>query len=296
MSDSDTISCSVAPTVVDVAVNDMAGTSVTSLDGLELALIVWNTTGEIETVSIILERADDTTALPIPIATHIVNSGEYLWEPSPTIASGTYYVRIEYGSDISGRSTSMSKTTSTSSLCPSVDCNGHGQCDEDTNSTCVCRYGWGGTTCDMAPLDITYITASVIVDTPYSVVQSSPTVFNALFRTDMASALLVLSDQIEVTALSMGSTASQTRVDFRVLMGSAFHKSPFDFNSTSTLTTTLQTMLSSSDSTLNRGVIEFSSVVKEDSSKPSLSAAFSTSTPAVTAVIALIAVSVAALF
>jgi hypothetical protein len=295
MADDETSSCSIAPTVIDVTVMDMAAQEVTSLDGTDFTLIVWNTTGDIATVNIILQREDNPTALPIPIATHIVNSGEYLWEPPTTLATGTYYVRIEYDSDIFGRSTSMTKTSTEASGCPSVDCNGHGQCDDDTNSTCVCRYGWGGTTCDMAPVDTTRISASVIVDTPYSTVMSDPTTFKTIFRTDMASALLVLSDQIEVVSMSTYST-NQTRVDFTVLMGSEFHPSPFGFNSTTTLTTTLQTMLSTSDSTLNRGVIEFASVVKEDTTpKPSLSAAHATSTPAL-AIVTLVVASVAAIF
>jgi hypothetical protein len=279
--------------VIDVTVMDMTAQTMTTLDGADLALIVWNTTGDIANVNILLQREDSATALPIPIATHIVNSGEYLWEPSSTLATGTYYVRIEYDSEIFGRSTSMTKTTTEASGCPSVDCNGHGQCDDDTNSTCVCRYGWDGTTCDMAPVDTTRVSASVIVDTPYSTVMTDPTTFKTIFRTDMASALLVFSDQIEVTALSSAST-TQTRVDFNVLMGSNFHPSPWAFNTTTTLTTTLQTMLNTSDSTLNHGVIEFSSVVKDETSQPTLSAASSIS-PAMAAV-TLVVAALAALF
>jgi hypothetical protein len=299
MADTETSSCSIAPSVIDVAVVDMVGQTLTSLDddNSDFALIVWNTTGDIDTVNILLEREGSTTALPIPVATHIVNSGSYLWEPDTTLATGTYHIRIEYNSDVAGQSTSMTKTTAETTQCPSVDCNGHGECDDDTNSTCVCRYGWSGTTCDMEPVDTTRIFASVIVDTPYSTVMANPTTFKTLFRTDMASALLVLSDQIEVTAI-LSSSATQTRVDFNVLMASSFHPSPYAFNSTRTLTTTLQSMLSTSDSTLNRGVIEFSSVVKDDTTdptKPSLSAATSTTTHSVAATLVTLAVAAAAL-
>jgi len=277
----------------------MGEEAITSLDGVDMAVVAWNTTGDMDTVSLLLQREDNLGTLPIPIATHIVNSGFHLWEVPATLASGTYHVRVEYG-DIAGQSASITKTTASEVLeCPSVDCNGHGVCDDDTNSTCVCRYGWGGTTCDMEPVDITRISATVIVDTPYSTAMGDQAAFKALFRADMAASLLVVTDQIEVVAILAGTTSSQTRVEFNVLMGEEFHPSPFAFNNTATLTTTLEGMLSTSDSTLNRGVIEFSSVVKEETtpSKPSLSAASSTSTPASAALLAtLVVASVATLF
>jgi hypothetical protein len=299
MSDTETVSCSIAPSVTVVVLQDLGEVPITSLDGVDMAVVAWNTTGDIDTVSLLLEREDNLGTLPIPIAQHIVNSGFHLWEVPVTLAAGTYHVRVEYG-DIAGQSTSITKTTASETLgCPSVDCNGHGVCDDDTNSTCVCRYGWDGTTCDMEPVDITRISATVIVDTPYSTAMADQATFKALFRTDMAASLLVVSDQIEVVALLAGATTEQTRVEFNVLMGGSFHPSPFAFNNTATLTTTLQSMLSTSDSTLNNGVIGFTSVVKEETTPtgPTLSAASSTSTPASAALFAtLVVASVAALF
>jgi hypothetical protein len=266
MSETETSSCSIAPSVIGVAVVDMNGDTLTSLDGVDLTLILWNTTGTIDTVNIVLQREDDTSALPIPIATHIINAGEYLWEPPSTLATGTYHVQIEYNNQVTGRGRSLTKTTTLNSMCPSLDCNGHGVCDDDTNGTCVCRYGWSGTTCEIAPADTTRISASVIVSTPYSTVISDSVTFKTLFRTDMAAALLVLSDQIEVTSMSPTKSGSETHVDFDVLMGSNFHPSPWAFTNTTTLSSSLQSMLTTSDSTLNRGVIDFSSVGADDSS------------------------------
>jgi hypothetical protein len=262
---------------------DLGGSEVTSLDNVDELMITWNSTGQVDTVSILLETTSN--GLPQSIYAHTLNEGYRMWMPSSTLAAGTYYIRVQYDSDTYGLSSALTKTaTEESNPCPSLDCNGHGICDYDTDYSCLCRYGWNGTTCEDAPEGITRIAGVIDVDEAYTTVTSNPTGFNVLFRADMAAALIVSTDQIEVIRYEQLTSPTMTRVHFYVLEGGEFQSSPHDFNTTTSLQNTITTMLGTSDSSLNRGVMDFSSATSTD---PTLSSATSVA-PSITAAIFMI--------
>jgi len=247
--------CTIAPTVTSVAVKTLAGTAVTTLTGGETLDISWSYTGSLSTVSIVLESS--VSSIPDQIAKDITNSGKYTWMVPSGLAPATYTVRVFWSSSVLGRTSGLTKSTAAvPNTCASPDCSGHGECDDDTNYVCVCRYGFTGSSCSTAPSGIVRLTGSLKVSTPYSEVVANPMKFASIFRSDIAAALVVLTDQIEPTAYSASGTGTQ--VSFDVLFGGQFRNSPLSLTTNAGLTAVLDTQLSTSDSSLNRGTNTYS--------------------------------------
>lgn len=60
------------------------------------------------------------------------------------------------------RSGILVKSTAAEQPCAGkAGCSGHGECDADTNGACVCRFGWMGQECQVAPAGITTLTGSI---------------------------------------------------------------------------------------------------------------------------------------
>jgi hypothetical protein len=234
-----------------VTVKNLAGVAVTTLTGGETLVIGWASTGTITTISIVLDNS--AVSLPDPVASSVNNAGSYTWVVPTGLAAGTYTVRVFWSSTVFARSASLVKSSgATTSSCSSPDCSGHGSCDEDTNGLCVCRFGYTGTTCSTAPAGIIRLSGSIKVQTAYSSFLANPTKFNTLFKTDLATALIMYTDQIEVTRVTQSGTCC-SQVNFDVLLGGEFKASPLALSTSESLSTAIMAQLSSSDSALNRG-------------------------------------------
>jgi hypothetical protein len=206
-------------------------------------------------VSIVLESA--SSVIPTPIATQITNSGKYQWEVPENIAAGSYWVRVAYSTAIFARSPQLTKTEAAApEQCAVPECNGHGECDSDTSFTCLCRYGWTGLACASPPANIYRLRGSLSVSTAYTSYTADAAKFKLVFRTDLATALSLVLDQIEV--VSVTAKAPGSLVTFDVLLGGSFAQSAGLSQSDASLANFLADQLVSPDSSLSQGMLEYS--------------------------------------
>jgi hypothetical protein len=131
--------------------------------------------------------------------------------------------------------------------------------NRDTSGLCVCRYGYNGTLCVTPPKTpaILRLSGNLVVSSSYTSYTSSPSKFASVFRSDLASALLITTDQVEVTKVV--SSGSGSKVSFDVLFGGLFPSSSLSLTTAAALTATLSEQLDNSDSSLNRGTNSYSS-------------------------------------
>jgi hypothetical protein len=229
---------------------------VTALDGAEyLYALTWNSTGSIDAVSIVLEEASSSSSTPSlhPIAMRIPNSGSFNWDVPEELEPGTYYLRVVFSPTQYARTAAFTKTATPTETCRLPDCNSHGVCDSDSSYVCSCGYGWGGENCTVEPVGVERFRSSIDVTGGYSAYAADPAAFKTLFRHDIASALGLVIDQIEVVSVS--SSDADAAVSFDILLGAMFDESPFVTNTTVSSAITEQLALSTS--ALNHGVLDY---------------------------------------
>jgi len=248
--------CTIAPAISNVAVKNLAGTTQSTVTGGEILIVSWTSTGTLPTVTLTLTST--TSALPDVIASQVNNAGTFTWTVPSTIGAGTYNVKVAYSNSVSGTSGALVKSTTADVTCADPDCSGHGVCNEDTSGTCVCRYGYSGTLCATAPTTpaILRLSGALKVNAAYTTYQSDMAKFKRTFRSDLASALVITTDQVEVTGVTASGTGS--RVAFDILFGGQFVTSSTSFSTASALTAALNDQLEDSDSSLSRGTNTFS--------------------------------------
>jgi len=103
----------------------------------------WYSTGNMPTVSLLLDRSD--WAYPIYIARQIQNGGVYLWSVPKNLPAGDdYSIIMWYSREVQNRSATFSIADS----CGYTKCGPYGRCRD---GECECLAGYTGTFCSLSP-------------------------------------------------------------------------------------------------------------------------------------------------
>jgi len=234
-----------------VTVSDVTGTAVTTLTATQV-VVKWTSTGTVTAVNIVLNKAGST--IPTSLASAVTNSGSYTWMIPADLAAATYTITVSFSATIKATSSSFVKAAApVATGCTDPLCSGHGECDEDTAGLCVCRYSYSGALCATAPDGILRLSTSLTVATPFATANADLVAFKKLFRTEIATALIVSLDQIEVKTVVTSTSGTKTKVTFDLLIGGPFKASALSLTSASELQQTMDSQLANSESGLNRG-------------------------------------------
>jgi len=272
--------CTEAPEIGMVEVKSVTGNLTSALNGGEEMLMVsWEANGTMPQVSILLFSED--SEVPEVLASQITNEGSYTWMVPASLAAGTYTIRVSYSNTVYGTSAPLTKTTAADTAgCSNPDCNGHGECNEDTVGVCVCRFGYTGSECSEAPAGVTKIRASIVVNASVTHYNANPAKFMAVLKKDLASGLVLSSDQIEIVSV-VAQSQSTSLVTYDIVTGGEFPASALAITDVATYQATVSQQLADDDSSLNRGTYSYAAAHTGVSDSSAAYPSASTSTLAV---------------